>query len=84
MIIYVLIGCIVFLFIMFLGQNTRIGTLEVCLAALVEHHTIQLPFNEKTLEFQKEVLAYHKKLDTYGRALDERVAYVENTIVAKQ
>jgi len=84
MIVYGLVAAVVFLFLMFVGVNKRLGTVEIVLASLVDHHTIQIEMNDKTLEFQHEVLAYHKELDIYGRALDERVAYVENTIIAKR
>ena len=76
---YFLLG---FMFLMFVGQNKRLGTLEICVAALVEHHEIQINMNKKYLEFQHEVNNYFKELDTYGKSLDERILHVENTIIA--
>jgi hypothetical protein len=64
---YIVLGFVVFLLLMFIGMNARIGNLELIVANNLKQFEAQVEFN-------KDVVKYHKDLDKWLETVDKNAS----------
>ena len=76
---YVILGVTVFLFLMFVGVNARLGTVEIIVANQLQEFEKYREAGKVQVEFNKGVIEYHNEMDRWLAKVEGRLKNVEST-----